>query len=161
MANTIAVRAWLPALVKELGIAVLLDAPCGDCNWIKTVNLGCTYIGVDNDQRNLEIAHGLDVRCLDIVTDKLPLADMLLCRDCLQHLPNKMVRAFLENFVSSGIAWLVATTYRAETNTDITMPGGFHPVNLCKSPFNLPAPRQVIDDGGHDLALWHRDDLRC
>lgn len=41
------VRAALPTLVAELGVRTFMDAPCGDHVWMRHVELGCDYIGVD------------------------------------------------------------------------------------------------------------------
>ena len=38
--NTATVKRELPRLLHDLGARSLLDAPCGDLNWIKDVDLG-------------------------------------------------------------------------------------------------------------------------
>src|SRR5579859_6379296 len=41
-------RSKLPRVLQQLGIKTLLDAGCGDFNWLKVTNLGVEdYIGVD------------------------------------------------------------------------------------------------------------------
>src|SRR5580700_8852701 len=45
---TTAIRDALPALFTKLGIRSLLDAGCGDFNWMKSTDLGLIeYLGVD------------------------------------------------------------------------------------------------------------------
>src|SRR5882672_10346490 len=44
---TAALRAELPRLLEKLGVASLLDAPCGDAGWINRANLDVRYVGVD------------------------------------------------------------------------------------------------------------------
>src|SRR6476619_5905924 len=44
---TAALRAQLPRLLKKLGVASLLDAPCGDAGWINQADLDVRYAGVD------------------------------------------------------------------------------------------------------------------
>src|SRR5215471_8426304 len=44
---TATLRAELPDLLKRLGAASLLDAPCGDGGWIAEVDLGVRVTGVD------------------------------------------------------------------------------------------------------------------
>jgi len=39
MDATTVLRAELPGLLKELGVASLLDAPCGDAGWISQAGL--------------------------------------------------------------------------------------------------------------------------
>lgn len=153
----------LPRRLRDWGIDVVLDAPCGDGNWISTIDLPVAYVGADIDAENLEIARRkrpcrFFVK-MDIISAPLPEADLLLCRDFLQHLPHSQVRGFLGNFLASGIPWLLVTSHRNAQNDDISRVGDFRPLNLRSAPFSFPAPRDTIEDGGRDLALWHRTDI--
>src|SRR5258707_3730144 len=47
MDATTMLRAELPRLLKKLGVASLLDAPCGDAGWINQAGLDVRYAGVD------------------------------------------------------------------------------------------------------------------
>src|SRR5206468_2605666 len=48
LAATSAVRRELPGLLAAVGARTLLDAPCGDLNWIRHVELALDrYIGAD------------------------------------------------------------------------------------------------------------------
>ena len=69
----------LPALVKELGVRSLLDAPCGDFNWMRHVDLdGVEYTGGDvvpelvARNRELYGAAGRRFVTLDLTRDPLP-----------------------------------------------------------------------------------------
>src|SRR4051812_14296255 len=44
---TAVLRTELPLLFERLGVASLLDAPCGDAGWINQANLHVRTIGVD------------------------------------------------------------------------------------------------------------------
>jgi hypothetical protein len=44
---TATLRAELPALLRRLGVASLLDAPCGDAGWIVGADLGVRVTGID------------------------------------------------------------------------------------------------------------------
>src|SRR3990167_7338614 len=45
---TEALRTWLPELFQKLGVTSVLDAPCGDWNWMQHVDLaGIDYTGAD------------------------------------------------------------------------------------------------------------------
>lgn len=157
-------RSLLPIMFSDLGVRSLLDAPCGDFNWMAQVDLtGIDYIGADYSDDNLKAARqraDRDFRRLDIVTDDLPDADAMLCRDFHQHIPNAMVISALRNFVASGIRWLIATTHDNPVNEDIEKPGMFRRINLEVGPFCLPATRTLIADppgSGHYLAVWDRE----
>jgi len=173
--HTVSIRAWLPTLSRHLGIKSILDAPCGDFNWMAHTDLsGIDYIGVDFDPEHLARASetksaGVSFAPkskrlleLDIVNDRLPRADLMLCREFLQHLPNDRVHKVLENFRDSGCEWFVATSHGNLFNTDIAAAGMFRPLNLKEIPFSLPVPHGYVgDEPGSDriLGLWHRSDF--
>lgn len=142
----------------------VLDAPCGDFNWFRTVSGVGQYIGMDivadlvaENQRH----HGNDrVRFVhgDLTRDPLPRADLLLCRDCLIHLTDAMVFEALGNFVRSGIPLLLLTTHANPVNDTATAAGGYRPINFDLPPFNFPEPLRRIPDhlGPHQkfAGLW-------
>lgn len=160
---TAEIRARLPDFLMSLGIKVLLDAPCGDMNWIADLLPGITYVGADRNEENLIAARERNkhvvLHKLDVVTDGLPPADAMLVRDLYQHLPNDLVFAALRNFVASDIKWLLATCHGNAVNRDIRLQGSFRFLNLCVAPFNLPAPRAFITDSGRIIGAWRRDDI--
>lgn len=150
LAATETLREALPLLLARLGIDVLLDAPCGDCNWIGKVDLGsCHYIGIDNSAKHLATARenfwGADLRTVDIVSGELPKADAVLCRDFLQHLPVGRALAVLRNFLTTGARWFLLTSHDYDENGDTTL-GGFSPYNLTLPPFGFPPPLESIED---------------
>ena len=89
----------LADLIEQFGVKSLLDAPCGDFNWMKEVALpGVRYVGVDvvaemiERNRRLYGRPGRAFRCLDVTRGPLPRADAIFCRDCLVHLCHADVR---------------------------------------------------------------------
>lgn len=157
MRLTSSVRAALPGLLKELGVKRLLDAPCGDCNWISKVALGVEYVGCDVNEDHVEKARAAgigEIIHLDVIEDDLPFADLMLCRDFHQHLPINLVFKALDNVRRSGIPWLLATSHTNEVNDDIDEVGGFRPLNLERLPFAFGAPVKQIPDAGRILGLW-------
>ena len=130
----------------------LLDAPCGDFNWFKEVSGYGRYIGMDIVQAMVDKnarKHGSDkvaFACGDLTRDPLPPADLLLCRDCLIHLPNDMAFAVLDNFLRAGIPWLLLTSHCNDANVDLPAAGGYRPLNLALAPLNFPEPRLRIAD---------------
>lgn len=173
--NTVSIRAWLPSIFQELKIKSLLDAPCGDFNWMSHTDLSwIDYCGVDFDAEHIAVAArrysapGYAPKSkrlfeLDIAYDELPRADLVLCREFLQHLPNEHVGQVIQSFRDSGSEWFLATSHDNEFNTDIPVAGMFRPLNLTKAPFQLPSARQSVEDqpgSGRILGLWHRSDLQ-
>ncbi|MGH8209207.1 MAG: class I SAM-dependent methyltransferase, partial [Steroidobacteraceae bacterium] len=97
LTQTQRVRAELARLVAQRNIATLLDAPCGDHYWMRKLETKpASYIGADIVPELIaanQRAYGsATVRfvTLDICADELPRADLILCRDCLVHLPLKV-----------------------------------------------------------------------
>jgi hypothetical protein len=149
---TTAIRAELPQIIHEFGVTSILDVPCGDAFWIAgCLPSGVRYIGGDVVPHIVDTARRHrgslgEFRVINLVEDVLPEADLLVVRDCLIHLPNKMVCAALANIRRSKIGLLLATTYPTTTeNIDIEI-GGFRSVNLMLPPFRLPrAARLVVE----------------
>ena len=169
LARTTVIRSELPALLAELGARSLLDAPCGDFNWMRHVDLGrIDYTGADvvpeliAQNRSRYGSAGRHFVVLDITKDEVPRADLILCRDCFIHLSFKHTRAAVDNFKRSGSTLLLATTHaNARENTDIESGGG-HFVNLRLPPFNFPEPLRLITEDpelGKCLGLWRLKDL--
>ena len=166
--RTSAFRSELPALFEALDIRTLLDAPCGDFNWMQHVPVR-RYIGVDivpeliERNRRVHARPNRDFECLDFAADPLPHADAILCRDALVHLSFAEIQATLRNFARSGATFLLTTTFpKLDVNEDIET-GGWRPLNLERAPFDFPAPLRVIDehrlgpdgtDIGKMLSLW-------
>lgn len=168
-------RKHLPELLSHFNVKKLLDAPCGDFNWMKYVveSTEIDYVGADivadlvEENNNLYQSERVVFIQLDITKDSLPAADLMICRDCLFHLSNENIRRFLNNFVSSDIPYLLATTHTNNTgfsNTNIE-DGGFRALDLLSEPFYLSDNYfAVIDDWipGYEerkLCLWSRDQV--
>lgn len=142
----------LIALVRSLEVRTLLDAPCGDFNWAAPLADAVDhYIGVDVVPSLIEAHQGhasprREFVCRDLVSDPLPAADLVFCRDCLVHLSNAEIRKALENLRRTGARWLVTTTFLAERpNVDIWT-GNWRPLNLEGPPFEFPPPFASIDE---------------
>jgi hypothetical protein len=171
LAATHALRRKLPTLLQRLEVKTLLDAPCGDLNWMRHVPLdGVRYIGADIVPELVEMlrqAHpDRTFQLLDIVKDPIPAADLWLCRDVLIHLPNIDAQAVLRQAASSGVRYFLTTHYpRVRENRDLEGPGGIRFVNLERAPFNLPPPLLMVDDfvapqEPRVMALWSAEQLQ-
>jgi hypothetical protein len=172
---TESIRRALPELCRELGIKTLLDIPCGDLTWMSQVDLPVDrYIGADIVQSMVDantVAHGNKQRQfekINIVSDKLPQADLVMVRDLFIHLNKDQISRSLANIGASGSRWLLTTTYPKLTVNSEIVPGQFRPINLTISPFNLPQPARIIHDdpsvkgdeeGGRSMGLWAVSDL--
>jgi len=175
MRQTAELRRRLPLLLQSLDVSVLLDAPCGDFHWMAEVSLGVdAYIGIDLlenlIQRNREIysAPGRYFLALNFLEDRLPKADIVLCRDCLGHFSCDDITRALRNFAASGSRYLLTTTFPARAKNADIRTGEWRPLNLQAAPFSLPPPLKMIDEkctesGGafedKSLGLWRLADV--
>lgn len=165
----------LIALVRSLRIAVLLDVPCGDFNWAEPLADSVDhYIGVDvvpaliEANRQRWSSPRRQFLCRDMVRQRLPSADLVLCRDALVHLSESDIFAALGNLRRSGAEYLIATTFIGDRqNVDIAN-GEWRPLNMQRPPFSFPAPLEFVDERCHHtggiyadkrLALWQFKDL--
>jgi Methyltransferase domain len=171
---------FLPALidlVQTLRIAVLLDAPCGDFNWAEPLSDAVArYIGIDvvpaliDANRRRWTSDRRRFLCRDFVRQRLPSADLVLCRDALVHLSERDIFSAIDNLRRSGAEYLIATTFVDDrSNLDIAT-GEWRPLNMQRPPFSFPPPLELIDERCHHtggiyrdkrLALWRFPDLQA
>jgi len=172
MEYTAPIRARLPGLLNKYGVSSLLDAPCGDFNWMQHVNLGeRNYIGgdiVSDLVADMQRKYGGPRRkfiVYDIISNEAPAVDLWMCRDVLFHLTFADAIRVLERAASSKIKYFLSTTYSyVKENIDLESTGGFRSINLQKAPFNLPPPLELMDDFvvprvPRYMGLWSRDQI--
>jgi hypothetical protein len=106
LAQTQEVRARLGRLLGRIGAAAILDAPCGDHHWMSHVGLAASYVGVDIVPELIDLNRrrypGQEFLVADIVSDDLPRADLILCRDALVHYSFGKALEMLRNPEPSG-----------------------------------------------------------
>ena len=169
LARTNVITSQLPVLLQELNADSLIDAACGDFNWMRYVDLGSIkYTGLDivpaliarnrqlyqTDQRTFAVQ--------DITKDRLPDADVILCRDCLIHLSFKSIKAAISNFKKTSAIYLLCTTHSTVTKNTDCPDGSWRNINLLLPPFNFPPPVKLfVEDAelGKGLGVWRLADL--
>ncbi len=147
-------RKWLIKKIGELGIKKLVDAPCGDFNWMKLVvqEVDINYIGIDivqdiitaNNSLYKEANISFDVG--NICEDTLPACDLLIVRDCLFHLSFEDIDKFLKNISNLEYKYLLTTNHILDKNyinVDIKS-GDFRNINIYNKPFNF-RNKDIID----------------
>ncbi|NBW65855.1 class I SAM-dependent methyltransferase [bacterium] len=175
LGQTAMIREAIPALLAAHGVGSILDAPCGDFNWMQHVPLtGIHYTGVDIVPaliaRN-RASYGAADRTFvlgDIVEGALPTADLIFCRDCLVHLSYDETRRALDNFRRSGATWLLTTTFTSTRANHDIVTGDWRPIMLQQAPYGFPEPVALINEGctefdgrypDKSLGLWRLADL--
>lgn len=168
--QTAEIRRSLPLLFASFEINSMLDAPCGDYNWLRHVDLKLEkYVGIDIVPSIIEqnrARYGSQNRKFfvsDVSADFLPQCDLILCRDCLVHLSFAEISSAILNFRNSGAKYLLTTTFpKTKVNLDIQT-GDWRPLNFQLPPFNFPAPLELLnercsEDNGKfadkSLGLW-------
>jgi hypothetical protein len=169
---TLILRREVPRLLRRYGTTTLLDLPCGDFHWLSGADLtGIQYIGADivpelvDRNAGRHAAPGRRFTRLNLTTDPLPRATVVLCRDCLVYLRYEQIFRAFANLRRSGSTYLLTTTFcELDANAEIDT-GDWRPLNLTLPPFALPPPLATILEGcsgdyaDKALALWRIADL--
>lgn len=175
VADTKNLRTQIEQLFATHNIHSIFDAGCNDCGWMSRVvdNTKVKYQGGDISiamvadvwRRRPE----LDVQVHDATTDAFPTVDLLFVRDVAIHLNNKDKRKLWQNWILSGIPWILITHNKEirpgiETNDDFEYSDGFPhaSANWELDPWNYPSPTDIIweyGQNGRAMGLWHRNQL--
>ena len=163
----------LPKLLRELGVDNMLDIPCGDFNWMQTVDLsGIQYTGADiveslvlaNRQRYRHLSRRF--LHMDLKQDELGAYGLVFCRDCLVHFSIGDIHRALDNIRTSGSRYLMTTTFTGQTENRDIPTGGWRPLNFQLPPFNFPEPVMLLNEkctewdglfGDKSLGVWRVD----
>ncbi len=175
------IAAQITQILRQYNITSVLDAGCGDCNWISRIGpLHATF----TEQRSTIPYYGVDITpsqieenekcfkkssavflCGNLMNMSLPTVDLIICRDVLVHLNKEQILEILANFKSTNSIYFLATTFpKHDNNTPLDRVGGFWPVNLEIPPFNLGKPLERFNEGSQrkkdskyndkSLGLW-------
>lgn len=166
----------LSSLFDACNISTVLDIPCGDFFWMKNVDLrNVDYTGADIveelTRKNTETygRDGIRFRCMNLIEDKLPKVDLILCRDCLVHLSFADIFLALGNVCSSQSEFFLTTTHTGRKENKDILTGQWRPLNLEIAPFMLPKPLELViedcpaGDGAYQdkaLGLWRISNIR-
>ena len=154
----------LEDVADRFAVRSIADIPCGDFNWIGgwlATRPGIDYTGYDIVPdliaRNRQDWPGFRFELLDVTRRKPARADLIFCKDLINHQRERDVRATLANMAASGSEWLLITSNRGAENVDLDLfaPGASRPLDLCAPPYDLPPP--VMSD--HYLSLWRLADV--
>ncbi|XRB06565.1 Methyltransf_12 domain-containing protein [Pycnococcus provasolii] len=158
----------------------IVDAPCGDMAWmpetLRAISESFThvyYTGFDivpqiiraNQRQSFTQRAGnrvtLKFEVRDISSMRLPTADVVICRDVINHLPRRSIRAVLDNLRQSNIDYIILSNNFAPRGRPQVAEwargfganpqgGASRPIDVTKPPFNWPQP---VERSQH-LSLW-------
>ena len=176
MLMTESIRYSLPLLIKKFSISSIFDAPCGDFNWMRLVDLReVSYVGGDIvepmvSKCNIQFSTERIIFVhIDITKDLFPKSDLVLNRDCLFHFSYQDIYLTLSNFLESGSKYFLSTSHDNDQefhNSNIRS-GGFRKIDLFSTPFNFPTNFhfQISEPGEatlppRSLYLWDRTQVK-
>ena len=180
LSNTQLLRTKLVTHINWLKIDSVIDAPCGDFNWMSKIVHQMkikNYFGVDIVNEIIEKniltyadANFLNFKKMDVVNEILPKADLIFSRDCLVHFSYETAKKIIRNFVASGATYVLMTTFtKAGRNYFDIKDGEWRAINFNEAPMNLPLPMELINEGCTEdrmrwtdkcLGLWKLEQLR-
>ena len=150
--STVNIRKQLPEIIARYNIQSLLDAPCGDYNWMSHVQKECIYIGGDivqsvvNRNQKRHSSDKVNFIHLDITSSEIPKVDLIFCKDCFQHLSYEKVKLAINNFKKSGSKYLLVTSYPKTWRNHDIYDGDYRPLNLLTPPFSLQKPILIVEE---------------
>jgi SAM-dependent methyltransferase len=143
--------ALLEDFIQTHNIKSVVDVGCGDWEFSRHINWGnASYVGFDVVQRVINKNIRSFARphiafiCANALETDLPTADLLICKDMLQHLPNNDILAFfkqLPKFKYCLITNDIDPTTFTSMNYDIELAGHWRTIDLTTAPFNIKAKK--------------------
>lgn len=151
--GTVAYVDLLTGLIQSLRPKSVVDFGCGDWQFSQLVDWSNSqYLGFDvvpsvvsANKSKFETEHIKFQVCDFVALESFPPADLYLCKDVLQHLPNQDVVLVLQKFAASDATVLITNdivSERFSVNMDIH-PGDYRPIDLSREPFNAKV-REVL-----------------
>ncbi len=182
MEQTRIIRKAIPALLQKYSIKSVLDAPCGDMFWMKTIlpeleSSGIQYYGADivegliEKHRSIYKNFNTLFHTIDLTKGTIPKVDLIFTRDCFIHLSYRNIYRVLRNYKLSGTHYLLTNTYNRPTRKNVNVDGFYlygRMLNLEKFPFYFSKPLEIIvegcteNDGSNadkSLGLWEIEKL--
>jgi hypothetical protein len=153
---------YLTALLQLTSIA---DIPCGDFNWIHAYlerHPDVSYVGYDIVRslvsRNRRLFAPVRFELLDIVSTVPARADLIFCKDLLNHLEDHEIGRAIANMQLSGSTWLLASNNFDYPNVPLRRDRyrDTRHVDLAAAPFGYPQPAWH----DHYLGLWRLSDMQ-
>lgn len=155
---------FLAEFISKVSFQSILDLGCGDLVLMDEVfklvrteidDLTPAYLGIDALHRRVQLNHEQRPHMLCAVGDVRAWsphigADLVICKDVLQHWSNDEIVDWLENAPACKAMLVTNCARGGEINSDIVM-GDWRPIDLTAEPFN--AGEVVFQWGTKDVVL--------
>lgn len=146
--NNVAYINFIRMFIERNNIQSVVDFGCGDWQFSRFIGwAGVLYTGFDivedviQNNKRYFARETISFHTYTPETD-LPAADLFLCKDMFQHIPNNSIRSYLDMFKARGRFLLITNDDwpdEGRTNTEIVQVG-WRPVRLDLPPFSETAP---------------------
>ncbi len=147
---------YLAKFIEQHNIKSVVDLGCGDWSFSRHFNWdNIQYTGVDVVKyiirRNQKQFSAPNIRFVhaDVATYELPEADLLVCKDVMQHMSSGDIHKVLSQFSKFKYCLLTNDVYDplivADINGEINS-GGLRPLDLTKAPFYLEGEKALEYD---------------
>lgn len=154
----------LSKFIDQNNIKKILDAPCGDCAWMKKIWKkfpDVKYIGIDivgeiiKSNKNKYKNSNIQFSCQDILKlKKLPRCDFLILRDFIIHLPTRDISSLFNLIKKSPIRFFGVNSYSSTySNIDVLI-GKHRKVNIFIEPFNLKNLSKKFKDQKSEFCIF-------
>lgn len=150
-------RFFLEDFIAEHQIKSIVDYGCGDWESTQLVNLeGINYTGVDIVkpviENNIAKYGSPTVKFVHANGNEidLPKADLLICKDVLQHLPNSAIHKFITQIPKYKYCLItndVDALTLSSSNID-TYAGNWRSIDLTRPPFNVKGVKVLTFPAG-------------
>lgn len=138
---------FLQAFLQENEIRSVVEVGCGDWRVSRYISWGdIQYNGIDivkpviEENKKKYGSPTIQFTHADACAGELPSADLLICKDVLQHLSNQDIAFFLKQTSKYKHCLLtndITDTESASKDNQAIKTGGFHSLNLGEHPFEV------------------------
>ena len=164
--HTAPYRCFIENFIKEHKIESVVDFGCGDWQSSRLIDWeGVKYIGFDivpsviEENRVRYSRPNVEFRIFKDQFSELPITDLLIVKDVLQHWSNEAIQRFLPYVKRYRFALITncVKPFGPTVNGDIR-DGDFRYLDLCSAPFNLEAEEVVTFTNHRSILekLWPR-----
>jgi SAM-dependent methyltransferase len=149
VSSTITYRHVIESFIRLNDVHSVLDLGCGDWQFSKLIPwdyYDISYLGLDISPSIIEkntATFGTERRKFKVIGRSseifdLGTFDLVICKDCLQHVPNGIVNEYLDVFVAVGRHSLITNdAFTSDAiNEDINSGDLYRPIDIRKPPFS-------------------------
>ena len=151
---------FLQKFIKEHKIQSVVDAGCGDWQFSRHIDWsGIEYVGFDivpkvirANQKKYRTPN-IHFFKADFTTMNFSPADLLVCKDVLQHLPNREILLFLKQLPKFKYCLITNDVHPVSLSSDNLdiRPGYYRTLDLTEAPFKIRGKKVLTYRSGIEI----------